>query len=245
MVKILVSKILISCIIFSQFWAVNVNAVELYTEDFPPYNYVENGKLKGIGFGIVEQLAQKVGETPSIRVLPWSRAYKYAKEMPDAGIFSIVRTSGRERSFYWVGPLYTIRVGLYTLAEKKHLYQGNNIRRLEKAREINDIGVQQDGAGEEFLANLSFQNLHTITNVKKSLLLLLKGRYQLLETSKDFISYMAKKEGLASDKFSEAAFIGNYDMYLAFSKKTSLETIQKWQNALDEIQKEEMARNLN
>ncbi|WP_120498095.1 ABC transporter substrate-binding protein [Kiloniella sp. EL199] len=229
-------KKLFFCIFFFHLSNVNAWAVELYTEDFPPYNYMENGELKGIGFDVIEQLSQKIGEKPSIKVLPWSRAYKYAKEIPGAAIFSIVRTSGREKSFHWVGPLFSVRVSLFALAGKRDLYRGNNAERLDIARKVAGIGVQQDGAGEEFLKNLKFQNLDAITNVKQSLYLLLKDRYDLLETSEEFISYAAEKEGILVDKFSRVAFIGNYDMYLAFSKKTSQETIQKWQNALEQIQ---------
>jgi polar amino acid transport system substrate-binding protein len=72
-------------------------------------------------------------------------------------------------------------------------------------------------------------------NLDKSLFLLLKGRYDLLETSDVFMAYMAKEEGASEETVSEAAFIGQYDMYLAFSKNTPAATVQKWQNALDRI----------
>ncbi|WP_417455003.1 substrate-binding periplasmic protein [Kiloniella sp.] len=231
------------CWFFSFFAIGNVNATEFYTEDFPPYNYLEKGELKGIGPNIIRELSSEVGEEPKIRVLPWARAYKYAQEMPDVGIFSIVRTPKREDVFQWVGPLYTVRVGLYTIQGNKHFYQGSNKENLEQARKVGNIAVQLGGAGEELLTTLKFQNLNKIINVNKALFLLLKGRYDLLETSDTYMAYMAKEEDVSEDTVSEAAFIGQYDMYLAFSKSTSIATVQKWQAALDRLRKRQSVEN--
>ncbi len=236
-------KRLLFCWLVSFFMIGNVSATEFYTEDFPPYNYLENDELKGIGPKIIKELAREVGEEPKITVLPWARAYKYAQEMPDVGIFSIVRTPKREDVFQWVGPIYTVRIGLYTVKENMSLYQGTNEENLEQARRVGDIAVQLGGAGEELLTTLKFQNLNKIVNINKALFLLLKGRYDLLETSDAYMAYMAKEEGVSVDVVSEAAFIGQYDMYLAFSKSTPLTTVQKWQNALDRIQKRQTAQN--
>ena len=67
------------------FMSVKVGAVELYTEDFPPYNYMKNGELVGIGPDIIRALAKEAGEDPKITVLPWVRAYKYAQEKKEHG----------------------------------------------------------------------------------------------------------------------------------------------------------------
>ena len=221
----------------------NVSALEFYTEDFPPYNYLENDELRGIGPNIIRELSSEVGEEPKIRVLPWARAYKYAQEMPDVGIFSIVRTPKRENVFQWVGPLYTVRVGLYTIQGNKHFYQGSNKENLEQARKVGNIAVQLGGAGEELLTTLKFQNLNKIINVNKALFLLLKGRYDLLETSDTYMAYMAKEEDVSEDSVRDAAFIGQYDMYLAFSKSTPIATVQKWQAALDRLRKRQSVEN--
>jgi len=225
------------------FLSENVRAVELYTEDFAPYNYLENGVLTGIGPKIVRALAKEIGEEPKISVLPWVRAYKYAQERPNSAIFSIVRTPKREAEFQWVGPLYTVRVGLYATHENNHLYLGNNDENLEQARKVGDVAVQLGGAGEELLTTLQFKNLNPILNVNKSLFLLLKGRYDLLETSDVFMAYMAQEEGVSESTVSEVAFMGQYDMYLAFSNSTPVETVEKWQNALDGITQKSEANN--
>ncbi|WP_380249210.1 substrate-binding periplasmic protein [Kiloniella antarctica] len=219
------------------FMGVKVEAVELYTEDFPPYNYITNGELVGIGPEIVRALAKDVGEDPKMTVLPWVRAYKYASEKKNTGIFSIVRTPKREPDFQWVGPLYAVRVGLYTKSENKHLYSGDREENLIQARKVGSVAIQLGGAGEELLTTLKFQNLNPILNVSKSLFLLLKGRYDILETSDVFMAYMAKEEGVLMSAVSEIAVIGEYDMYLAFSKSTSLETVEKWRNALEKYKK--------
>ncbi|WP_020594478.1 substrate-binding periplasmic protein [Kiloniella laminariae] len=228
------------CIVFLG-WLVSTafcaSALEFYTEDFPPYNYVEDGKLKGIGPKIVRELMAEVGESPDIIVLPWVRAYKYAQERSNSAIFSIVRTPNRESEFQWVGPLYTVRVGLYAAGENRQLYSHDNDANLAQAMKTGNIAVQLGGAGEELLTSRGFKNLNPVLNVEKSLFLLLKGRYDLLETSDVFMAYAIEKEGLAVEAASEAVLIGQYDMYLAFSNNTPAAVVQKWQDALDRLRK--------
>ena len=228
-------KRLFYALTFLIFMITNVWAVEFYTEDFPPYNYLKNDELVGIGPKIVRALAKEVGEDPKITVLPWVRAYKYAQEKQNTAIFSIVRTPKRELDFQWVGPLYTVRVGLYTTSNNKHLYGNDNEANLEQARKVGDVAVQMGGAGEELLTTLKFKNLNPILDADKSFLLLLRGRYDILEASDVYMAYIMEEEQVSETMVSEVAVIGQYDMYLAFSNSTPAETVDKWQQALEHL----------
>ncbi|MEH6629273.1 MAG: transporter substrate-binding domain-containing protein [Halopseudomonas aestusnigri] len=227
------------------FMSTNVWAVEFYTEDFPPYNYLKNNELVGIGPKIVRALAKEAGEDPKITVLPWVRAYKYAQEKQNTAIFSIVRTPKREPDFQWVGPLYTVRVGLYTTSNNEELYVGDNEANLEQARKVGDVAVQMGGAGEELLTTLKFKNLNPILDADKSFLLLLKGRYDILEASDVYMAYIMKEEQVLDTMVSEVAVIGQYDMYLAFSNSTPIETVEKWQQALERLMAKSETKSLD
>ena len=129
-----------------------------------------------------------------------------------------------------------MRVGLYTTSNNKHLYDGDNEANLEQARKAGHVAVQLGGAGEELLTTLNFKNLNPILDEDKSFILLLKGRYDVLEASDVYMTYIMAEEDVSESMVSEVAVIGKYDMYLAFSKSTPIETVQKWQKALDRLQ---------
>ncbi|NNK96304.1 MAG: transporter substrate-binding domain-containing protein, partial [Desulfobacterales bacterium] len=50
------------------------------TENLPPLNYVDNGKLVGPSIEIVKEIQKRVGTNEPIHVYPWARAYKIALE---------------------------------------------------------------------------------------------------------------------------------------------------------------------
>ena len=45
----------------------------ILTENLPPLNYVENGKLVGSSVEIVEEIQRRVGSVEPIQVYPWAR----------------------------------------------------------------------------------------------------------------------------------------------------------------------------
>lgn len=85
--------------------APGARALNLYTEDNPPLNFMHEGKLIGIAPGLVEETARRAQIEARVSVLPWKDAYARARDGADACVFSTVRTSERYELFQWVGPL--------------------------------------------------------------------------------------------------------------------------------------------
>ncbi len=52
----------------------------ILTENLPPLNYVKGGVLVGPSVEIVKEIQRRVGSHEPIKVYPWARAYKMAKE---------------------------------------------------------------------------------------------------------------------------------------------------------------------
>ncbi len=77
------------------------------TEENPPFNYVENGKLTGSVTEIVMQIASRAGQPVTTEVLPWDTAFMRVQAEKNSCLFSTARLENRERLFLWVGPLAT------------------------------------------------------------------------------------------------------------------------------------------
>ena len=80
-------------------------ALTLLTEENPPFNYTEKGKLVGSGAEIVAEMAQRAKLPAKTEVLPWERAYVRAQAEKETCLFSTARLENRERLFLWVGPI--------------------------------------------------------------------------------------------------------------------------------------------
>ncbi|WP_085899986.1 substrate-binding periplasmic protein [Kiloniella majae] len=214
---------------------VPAHAQTIYTENFPPYNYEVDGKLLGLSSKIIQKMAREIGVEPSISFLPWARAYKYAKDRENSGIFSIVRVPSREPDFQWVGPIETVNMGIYTSELNDNEYFGENDQRLEQAKEAVSIGVQRGGAAEKILMSMGFKNLHHSATSRKAILRLIDHRYELLALDGNYLQFILEAENIPQSRIRRVADIGEFDLYLAFSNSTPTEIVEKWQQALDTI----------
>ena len=69
--------------------------VKIVTEDLRPYNYLENGKLKGVGTEVVEAVLKELNLPLEIQVYPWARAFAIATNEPGTLIYTIGRSEER------------------------------------------------------------------------------------------------------------------------------------------------------
>jgi len=86
-----------------------MGTLTFYTEDNYPYNYLENGTLKGISPDLLEKITETMGDRVSrerIRLVAWSEGYQAALTGNNTMIFAIARIPSRETSFKWAGPIY-------------------------------------------------------------------------------------------------------------------------------------------
>jgi len=78
------------------------------SEQFPPFNFEENGQLKGTSVDLIALILERLNSKQNrndIEILPWGRSYqKLLKEM-NTVLFVVTRTKTRENLFKWVGPI--------------------------------------------------------------------------------------------------------------------------------------------
>lgn len=120
--------------------------VRVVTEDFPPYNFQEQGTVKGAATEVVESVLAQAGLRHTIEVLPWRRALDTALNERDTLIFSVARTESRERQLAWLGRICERKLVLYCLKERSDLL-GHALESLPDAT----VAVIQGDASEELL----------------------------------------------------------------------------------------------
>jgi polar amino acid transport system substrate-binding protein len=80
-------------------------ALTLLTEENPPFNYTEDGKVVGSATEIVAAVVQRTGLSVRQELLPWDTAFRRAQAEKDTCVFATARLENRERLFVWIGPL--------------------------------------------------------------------------------------------------------------------------------------------
>lgn len=93
--------------------------LRVVTEEYPPYNYTEGGRLTGLATEVVQAVLAKVGARAEFAVNEWQRSYDTAFSEPNVLIYSIGRSAEREGLFKWVGEVAPpSRIFLFALASR-------------------------------------------------------------------------------------------------------------------------------
>ena len=210
--------------------------VQIVTENYPPYNYEENGEVKGVSTEIVKAVLKKAGLDIKIRVYPWARAYNMALKEPGTLIYSIARTPERENKFKWVGVIAPADQVLLSLKERTDI-KLNNLDDIRKYR----VGTVIADVIEHHLLNNGFKVRKNIdqcssydTNIKK----LLFKRTDVCAIGKLVGYNIIRKMGHDPDVTVQQVY--RFDalsdgVCMAFQKDTSDEIVNKFKKALENI----------
>ncbi len=201
----------------------------IITEEFPPYNHTEDGKISGISTGIVRELLKRIGHPDNMEVLPWSEGYNLAQTEDNVILFSTTRSPMREKLFKWVGPLVPNNTVFF--ARKG---SGISIKTLDDAKLVKSIGVYKDDFAELLLKKKGFTNLDAVLGNKENVEKLINGKIDLWIANELTGKHLASEEGFGG-KIEKVYEVQEDFMYMAFSKTTPDVVIENWQMILDKI----------
>lgn len=97
--------------------SLSATKLQIYTEHFPPYNFIADDKVIGINAEIVNTLCENTNIQCEFVFYSWQRSFKSALQDKTGGLVSTSRTDEREKRFQWVGPLVNGTVCAYKLRE--------------------------------------------------------------------------------------------------------------------------------
>ncbi len=208
-------------------------AINFITEEWPPYNYVEQGHLTGVSVKIVQALQQELGRRDPIQVYPSQRAKLALESRPRSMMFSMFRTPERETRYKWIGPIG--RDAIYFYQRRGSPLQ---IRTLQDAKAVPVIASRQAGLVFNILTAAGFTNLDASAYSSKQVYgKLLRGRAELaISDSPLGVRYLLKQMGLPADALQQTAVkVVESDLYIAASPDFSDAEIAQWQQALDRL----------
>jgi len=228
--SLIVSTITISCPASDQ--AVSAKDLTYVTEQFPPYNFLEDGYLQGISVDLLEVVWQRMGvdlNRSIIEILPWTEGYQRALDETNLVIFSAARLPQREQLFKWAGPIGPIRNVLLVKGDTKI-----SINAPEDLKKYRIAAIKDDSAVQMLLD----------TGVKKEDLVLEAAPGPIIEMlqngSIDAWAYgdtagiwLIQKSGANASDFRAAYVLGEADYYYAFNREAPDRLVQSFQEAID------------
>jgi polar amino acid transport system substrate-binding protein len=217
--------------------------ITVATEEFPPFNYTENGKLLGISTEVVEAILARAMITAEIKVYPWARCYGMVSERANVIAFSMGRTPDRENLFIWIGPIApAVKTVLFKLKQRSDIL----IPSLEEAKKYK-IGIVRASGGHKVLLQHGFENeenIFPVAQLEQNLKKLFSGRIDLLFYNNMSVMTKAKNMGLPVAQIEEAFVFGEFGTYLAINKQTDETIVKKIRTAFEQLQAEGVVKDI-
>jgi len=222
----------ISIIAATVFCSPGLHADELmiYTEEWKPISFSENGKAGGLGVEVVQEILRRLGTRDNIKVIPWARGWKYLMENPNVVLFTMTRTEKREKLFTMIGP---VAVGTTNFYAKKG--SGIAVRNMEDAKKVKSIGVYRSAVEEQILTDEGFSNLEVTSVPLLSGKKLMAGRIDLWCNANLTAGKILEDAGFSANDVENVFTIRENHLYIAISKGTSEKVANMWKNTLESI----------
>ncbi len=227
---LVICLVLFPVTVFSQ----SVDDLTLYTEQYPPFNFEEGGRLQGISIDLMEEMLARAGSGLSradIELVPWSLGYERAQDRPNHAVFAMTRTAARENLFKWVGPISPTKV---VLTGK----QGANI----SINSISDvqrytIGTVRDDVGEAILLEQGVPRrvLDPVPSPDPNVQKLAADRIDLWAYEESVARWLINSAGFNVGDYETYWVLSEAELYFGFNPGTPDAVIRQLQDALDSI----------
>jgi polar amino acid transport system substrate-binding protein len=210
----------------------NSTKLTIYTEHFPPYNFIQNTHLTGINITLVKLMCNYAEIDCEFELLPWNRAYQMTLTSADSGLVSTARNLERAPFFIWVGPLAYSKTYLYKLKSRTDI-QANTM--FEAARY--SVSIQRNDVYADVLTKYGFnlkQNVWESSYKNQELELFFAGKIDLLIGSDITLPYQLKATGKSTDIMEQVVEVPTEKLqgnFLALNKHTQPQIVQALQKA--------------
>lgn len=209
---------------------IQAETIKSVSEDYPPYEYVEDGEIKGFTVDLLNLLYERTGHTGTTHILPWARAYKIAQNEANVLVHRMTRSEKREQLFKWIGKVSDKKVSLYKLKSRTDL-QLNSLKDAKRYQ----IGTIIDQSSTKFLYNQGFEesvNTFSVPTLEININKLFNQRIDLVLAMEPILQYRTRAMGYSFRDLEEAIVVDDTsEFHMAFSQQTSDELVAQFRTA--------------
>lgn len=212
--------------------------LRLYTEDYRPLSFIDNGVLSGMAVEVAETLLRDTQQAAVIELVPWTRAYQQALREANVGIFPTVRTPRREARFHWVGPIAAGHTSFYSRKT-----DGLQVRNLEDVARLGTLAVPKQWYSHELLSEMGLNTLYAVPTPEHMMRMFKHRRVALLLANSLTLDALLATQDMRREQLQLHYTLMDHKTYIAFSLGTDPALVRRWQQALDNLRRNgELAR---
>jgi len=188
------------------------NTLPIVFEEYPPYEFVEDGEVKGINMDIIREAFRRMGITPFFEPRPWNRGIYQLKTGEILALSSGFKTKKRQLFAYFPDTPLALETNMVITRSDRDI----SVKSLEDLRPLH-IGVVRGYAyGTEF-DSMRGLNIIEAQSAHQLLLMLLNDRMDVAICNQAVFKYIARNEE-ALDKIRFVFEVSREPLYLMFSR---------------------------
>lgn len=200
--------------------------LELLTLQYPPYEYSENGEIKGIAVEIVREAFQRMEQPIQIKLYPWVRAIRMIEKGEADAIFTAYKNPTREEfSDYSKGVLMPQTVSLFVRKDSPIEF-GGDLGELAEYHFGVVKGVSYGSIFDQTVKRGAIPKLDVAITGEINMLKLMKGRFDILVSNKYGALHILKQTGRLDHVRELSPEVQSVPSYITFSKKRNLSSVR-------------------
>lgn len=214
---------------------VRAEQYQIVTEEWAPYNYMENNQLTGMATEVVRGIMAQTGDDFAMLMLPSMRTTRVLQHQPRTIMYSMFRTAERAPLYKWVGPIIEESIHPYQLANAQH-----PVNTLEQLMRAPRITTRQAGLIPDILQAQGFQNLErSATSSPQFYRMLLAGRTEIIVGDTDAgVAYYSRQLNIAPGTLRQIPIeLYRSSLYIAFSLDSDDKLVARWASALEKMRR--------
>ncbi|WP_168224770.1 substrate-binding periplasmic protein [Rhodoferax aquaticus] len=206
-----------------------------YTEDWAPYNFAEDGAVKGISTDLLRAMCVEAKLQCEFKLVPWARAYKAAGAKPNTIVYTTARKPSRESEFLWVGPILPRTTWVYGKAGLE-----SKVRLPSDLHQLR-IGIVRDEAAQQDLQGLGVPDSTFVEDSSNAnvLKLLSRGLVDAMVDTEVGMDWNLRNANLSSNsvgKLMKLSEGGSY--FFAMNLNSDPGYVERLQQALDKLRRD-------
>jgi polar amino acid transport system substrate-binding protein len=207
--------------------------IKVVTEQLTPYQIKDaDGAITGYSTEVIQALFDTTKLPYEIKMMSWARAYEIAQKEKNVLVYSIARTPHRESMFHWIGNLTPEHLYFWGMKEK-FSQPVNGIEQLKQYK----IAVSRHSNAEQYLIEHNFYNIFQLIKEEQNILMLHRGRVDLIVATEYTIAYRAKRLGLDFNQMipvADARELSN-NLSIAMNLGSDAALVQQLQTAYQQL----------
>ena len=201
-------------------------ALDVVTLQYPPYEYLEGGEVKGVTVEIVKEVFRRMKRPINISLYPWDKSLNMINKGEADAIFTIFKSPERERFLdYSQEVLMPQVVSLFVAKDSNIGFDGD----LSKLGNYTFGIVRKVSYGSVFdnaVKNRMIRHIEVSETGEENMNKLLGGRFDILVSNRYGALDIVKRMNKTDEVRELAPALQSVPSYIAFSKKRRLTSLR-------------------